>query len=55
MDEINKIFVVLSYGAESCVFREATQKVKDYSIQKYKFACCFVWVFNFVAHIEGST
>jgi hypothetical protein len=25
------------------------------NIKNYNFACCFVWVWNLVAHIEGRT
>jgi hypothetical protein len=34
---------LLSFGAESFVFQFAFQKCKDYVIQNYNFACCFVW------------
>jgi len=32
----------------------ATQKFKDQDTQNYNFACCFVWVWNLVAYIEGG-
>jgi len=32
---------LLSFGAESFVFRVAIQKFKDYDIQNYNFACFF--------------
>jgi len=35
---------LLSFGAESSVFQFAIQKYKNVDIQKYNFACCFVWV-----------
>ena len=37
------------------VFQFAIQKYKDWDIQNCKFACCFVWVWNLVAHIEGKS
>jgi hypothetical protein len=46
---------LLSFGTESFVFQFAIQKFKDSGIQKYNFACCFVWMLNSVAHIEGGT
>jgi hypothetical protein len=46
---------LLSFGAESFVLQFAIQKFKDYNIQNYNFAFCFVWVRNLVAHIEGGT
>jgi len=33
-----------SFGAESFVFKFPVQKFKDYDVQNYKCACCFVWV-----------
>jgi hypothetical protein len=35
--------------------RNAIQKFKDSDIQNYISACCFVWVWKLVAHIEGAT
>jgi len=35
---------LLSFGAESFVFQFDIQKFKNYIIQNYKFAFCFVWV-----------
>jgi hypothetical protein len=35
---------LLSFGAESFVFQVA--------VQKHNFACCFVWVWNFVSYIR---
>jgi hypothetical protein len=32
----------------------AIQRFKDWDIQKYKFACCPVWVWNLVPHIKGN-
>jgi hypothetical protein len=29
-------------------------KYKDKDTQNCNFACCFVWVFEFVTHIEGG-
>ena len=29
-------------------------KFKDYDIENYNFACCFVWVCNLVADNEGG-
>jgi len=46
---------LLLSGAESFVFQFAFQKYKDYGIQNYYFACCFVWVRNMVFHIEAGT
>jgi len=34
---------LLSFGAESIVFYFAIQKFKDYDIENYNFARCFVW------------
>jgi len=31
------------------------QEPKDYSTQKYNFAGCFVWVWNFVSDSKGRT
>ena len=45
---------LLSFGAEYFVFQFAIQKFKDQGIQNYNFACCFVWAWNLVAHIEGE-
>ena len=42
---------MLSFGAESF----AIQKFKDHDMQKYNFACCFVWLWNVVTQIEGET
>ena len=40
----------------ACVFCSVIQlSYKDMDIQIYNFACCFVWVWNIVAHIEGGT
>jgi hypothetical protein len=36
------------------VFQFANQKYKDYNIEDYNFACCFVWVWNLVSHIRGE-
>jgi hypothetical protein len=33
----------------------AILKCEDQDTQKCKFACCFVWVWNLVSHIEGGT
>jgi len=41
--------------AESFVFQFAIQKFKDWDLQNYNFACCFVWVWNLFADIEGGT
>ena len=46
---------LLSFGAESFVFRFGIQKCKDKGIQNYNFAFCSVWVWNLFAHIEGGT
>jgi len=35
---------LLLFGAEYFVFQFAIKKYKDYDIQNYNFACCFVWV-----------
>jgi hypothetical protein len=35
---------LLSLGTESFVFQSAVHKHKDDDIQKYNFACCFVWM-----------
>ena len=35
---------LLPLGAEPFVFQFAIQKFKDKDIQKYNFACCFVWL-----------
>jgi len=43
------------FGAESFVLQFAVQKFQDYDIQNYNSACCFVWVWSLVAHIEGGT
>jgi hypothetical protein len=32
-----------------------TEKFKDKEIQKYNFACGFVWVWSLVGDIEGGT
>ena len=29
--------------------------IQDSDTEKYNFACCFVWVWNSVARIEGET
>ena len=44
---------LISFGAESFVFQSAIQNFKDYT-QNHNFICCFVWVRNLVAHIEGG-
>ena len=31
------------------------QKFKDYDIQNYNFAICFIWVCNVVLDTEGGT
>ena len=31
------------------------KNLKDYDIQNWNSACCFVWVWNLVADIEGGT
>ena len=46
---------LLSFGAEYFVFQIDIQKFKYQNIENYKFACCFAWVWNLVAHIEGGT
>jgi hypothetical protein len=45
---------LLSFGAEHIVFQWDIQKYTDYDIQNDTFACCFVWVWNMVADIEGG-
>jgi len=30
-------------------------KYEDWDTQNYNFACCVVWVWNLVTHIEGGT
>ena len=35
---------LLSFGAESFVFKFAIQKFKDLDIKNYNSACCVVWV-----------
>ena len=45
---------LLSLGGEYFIFQCAIQKYKDQDIQNYNFACCFVWVWNLVTHIEGE-
>ena len=37
------------------IFQVAVQIYKDQDIQKYNFACCFVWMWNLVADIVGRT
>ena len=44
LEQIEVRECLLSFGAESFVFQFAIQKLKDYSIQNYNFACCFLWV-----------
>ena len=46
---------LLSFGAESFVFQFAIQKFKDQDTQNCNSACCFVWMWNLVADIEGGT
>ena len=46
---------LLSFGAESFVFHFAIQKCKDQDTKNCNFVCCFIWVRNLVAHIEGGT
>jgi hypothetical protein len=46
---------LLSFGAESFVLQFVIQKFIDEEIQNYNFACCFVWAWHLVAHIEGGT
>ena len=46
---------MVTYGAEYFVFQFAIQKYIDQGTQNCSFACCFVWVWNLVAHIEGGT
>jgi hypothetical protein len=41
---------LLSCGAESFVFQSAVQKYKDEDTQNCNFSCCFVWMWNLVAH-----
>ena len=51
----NSIYVwLLSFGTESFVVQFASQKYKDYDIKNYKFACCFVWVWNLVIKNEDG-
>ena len=44
LDQIEVRECLLSFGAKSFVFQFAIQKLKDYSMQNYNFACCFIWV-----------
>ena len=46
---------LLPLGAEPFVFQFAIQKFKDQDTQNYNFACCFVWMWNLAADIEGGT
>ena len=46
---------MLSFGAKSCVLQFATQKFKNWDIQSYNIALCFVWELNLVADTEGGT
>ena len=45
---------LLSFRAESFVFQFAIQKYKYEGIQNDNFTCCYVWVWNMAAHIEGG-
>ena len=40
--EVRECFLL--FGAESFVLQVAIQKLIDYDIQNYNFACSFVWV-----------
>jgi hypothetical protein len=42
----------LSFGADSFVFHFSIKEYQHSDIQNYNFACCFVWVWNLVAHTE---
>jgi hypothetical protein len=56
-EEINsrlKSECLLSFGAEYFVFQFTIQKCKEYDMQKYNLAGCFVWLCNSVAHIGGG-
>jgi hypothetical protein len=44
----------LLFCAESLVFQFAIQKRKDYDLQNYDLAGCFVWLRKLVTHIEGG-
>jgi hypothetical protein len=46
---------LLPFGPESFVFPLAVWNRKDYSIQNYNFALCFVWVWNLIYHIKVSS
>jgi hypothetical protein len=47
--------MTLLFSAELFTFQFAIQKCKDWDIQNYNFACCFVWVWNMAAHFERET
>ena len=36
-------------------FQFTIRKFKDEDVQNYNYACCFVWVWNVVSHIEVGT
>ena len=44
LEQIEVRECLLSFGTESFFFQCTFQKLKDYSIQNYNFACCFIWV-----------
>ena len=43
------------HSVQNLVFQFAIQKFKDQDTENYNFACCFVWMWNLVADIEGGT
>ena len=47
-------YIIIAFINNSNVVIVAIQKFKDQDIQNYNFACCFVWVWNLVADIEGG-
>jgi hypothetical protein len=49
--KFKECFVSFIVGSLVCQF--AIHKYKDEDIQNYNIVCCFVWVWNMVAQIEG--
>jgi hypothetical protein len=37
------------------IYYDARSTEYEMYVKNYNFACCFVWVWNLVAHIEGGT
>jgi hypothetical protein len=47
--------LLLPPGPDSFALQLAIQKHEDQHTQNYNFACCFIWVWNLVSHVEKGT